>query len=151
MKLMIPSRKTHQIHQTPNSGQQTKFSLTNYAFMYYINHRFIHFLFMLFMRNVSIQQGYIVLRNISAVTEGVHGVQMYCPWEKSRPFQKKYKKETFDLVLPHFNFWLATEMLLRNQTTAISRLNKDKICSIMILQQFGFVVFIFRSSHRNCS
>ena len=34
---------------------------------------------------------------------------MYCPWEKSRPFQKKYKKEIFDLVLPHLNFWLATE------------------------------------------
>ena len=64
---------------------------------------------MLFMRNVSIKQGYIVLRNISAVTEEVHGVQMHCPREKSRPFQKKYKKEIFDLVLPHLNFWLATE------------------------------------------
>ena len=116
---------TYQMHQI--SGQQTKFFLTIYAFMHlciiisavlsiliscftfyhYINHWFIHLLCIFCMMNVVRRcQGNIVLRNISDVTERVH---LHHPREKSSPFQKEYKKEIFNLVSPHFNFWFAIE------------------------------------------
>ena len=49
------------------------------------------------------------MRNTSDVTEGIHWVQLQHPQYKSHPFQKEYKKEIFNLVLAHFNIWLAIE------------------------------------------
>ena len=127
IRLMIPSQNTP---DTPNfwlANQIFHNNLCVYAFMYYhiscamyfhvcftfyhyINHWFIHLLVIFYMMNVvRIWQGYMVLRNISDVTEGVHLVQLQHPREKSRPFQKEYQRKFFHLVLPHFNFWLAIE------------------------------------------
>ena len=75
---------------------------------HYINHWFIHLLYIFCMMNVvRMWQGNIVLRNISGVTEGVHWVRLHrCPLRKVALFKGIPK---WNFLLPHFNFWPATE------------------------------------------
>ena len=85
-------------------------SLISISFTTYhnINHWFIHLLHIFFVMNVAkMWQGNIVLRNISGVTDGVHWVRLQRPREKGT-LSKWIQKMKFS-VLPHFNFWLATE------------------------------------------
>ena len=127
LRLMIPSQKSQDKPNLWLANQIFHNNLRVYPFMYYhvssliycpicftfyhyINHWCIQFLCLICMMNVvRIWQGNIVLRNISDVTMRIHWMQLHRLREKSLPFQKKYKKEIFHLISPHFNFWLAIE------------------------------------------
>ena len=141
---MIPNRKTHQINQI--SGQQTKFSITIYAFMYlcFIISALLYLLHFLLLHKSLVYPPsvHILYDECNEDVTGEYSSAKYQwrnwgtlgaiapPSREKLLFLKEYKNEIFHLVLSHF---FASCPFRRVAKIIQNESFKDNICSIGIV------------------